>query len=167
MLRKTLALILCLGLLLGAVCAEDAAAEEQRVDVAQSGYDALGIPAEPRYRGKLAYTCKVYTEPDENAEVVGRIIKGEYFWIYAVYPSWTYISYGTTRGFIRRSCIDHANVIDQSTTPPYGVDFYAYSAAVSEEAPVKSGPDADSDTLITLYEGARVALLGFENGWAN
>ena len=165
MLKKALAVLLCLGVLFSAAWAEDAGEEETGVDVAQSELRAEDIPSEPRWRGQLAFTCSVYEAADENAKAVGRILKGEYFWMYAVYPSWAYVSYGSTRGFIRRSCIDHANVVDQSTTPPYGVEFYSYSAVISGEAPVMSAPDENAETLITLYDGARVAFIGFENGW--
>ncbi len=163
MLKKILALLLCLLLLPSAVPAEEAAQEEPAA--AEAPAAAYDIPSEPLWRGKLAYSCNVYEAPDENAESVGRILKGEYFWMYAVYPAWVYVSYGTTRGFIRRSCIDHANVIDESTTPPYGVDFYLYASDVLDGTKVMSAPDEESEVLITLNAGARVALLGFEDGW--
>ena len=166
MYKKAISLLLCLGMLLTFAWAEDAGETEAPAAPQESVTERYHIPAEPLWRGKLAFTCSVYAEPDENAKPVGRILKGEYFWMYAVYPSWVYISYGSTRGFIRRSVIDHANVIDEKTTPPYGVEFYPYAAAVAGDTPVMSAPDENSETLITLHDGARVALLGFENGWA-
>ncbi len=165
MLKKIFSILICLCIMLCSALGENAGEVEQGEDVAQSGISADEIPSEPRWRGQLAFTCNVYDEADENARAVGRLLKGEYFWIYAVYPSWAYVSYGTTRGFIRRSCIDHANVIDQAATPPYGVDFYAYAAVISGEANVMSAPGEDSEVLLTLNDGARVAFIGFENGW--
>ncbi len=163
MIKRLLALLLCLGMCFCFALGEGTGGED--ADASRADPALAGIPSEPLWRGKLAYSCSVYTAMDENAETVGRILKGEYFWMYAVYPSWAYVSYGTTRGFIRRSCIDHANVIDESTTPPYGVDFYAYAASVAGDTPVMSAPDSGSEVLITLHDGARVALLGFEDGW--
>ena len=122
------------------------------------------IPAAPLWNGLMAYNCKVYDRPDENAKVLGRILQGEWIKMYAFDPSWAYVSYGSLRGYIRRSCIDHANTIDKSTTPSYGVEVYTYSAVIQGDAPVMSRVGG-GETLITLHEGARVALLGFENGW--
>ncbi len=161
--RRIVCLIMSCVLMLTIPALGEEAAEEQNSKASAEAVQE--IPAEPRWRGQLAFTATVYDAPNENAKAVGRILKGEYFWMYTVDPSWTYVSYGTTRGYIRRSCIDHVNVIDAGTTPPYGVVFFQYSAVISGEANVMSAPDADSDTLITLYDGARVAFIGFENGW--
>ena len=121
------------------------------------------IPDTPRWTGLMAYTCRIYEQPDGESREVGRILQGEWFKMYAYYPSWAYISYGNTRGYIRRSCIDHVNTIDASTTPPYGVDLYAYTGIVADTAPVLDSPGGSE--LITLQEGARLALIGFQDGW--
>ena len=143
----------CLLSVLCLLCVSWAAAEAPAAD-----------EAAPLWRGKMAYTCRIYALPDENAEVTGRILKGEFFKMYAFDPSWALISYGNEKGYIRRSCIEYANTIDKSATPPYGVDVYAFTGIIGTDAPVLSEPGG-GETLITLHDGAAVALIGFENGW--
>ncbi len=130
----------------------------------ESASPAFTGPDEPLWRGKMAYTCRIYASPDENAEVTGRILSGEFFKMYAFDPSWALISYGSDKGYIRRSCIEYVNTINKTTTPPYGVDVYAFTGIVGEDTPVLSEPGGGEE-LIVLHENAVVALIGFENGW--
>ena len=54
---------------------------------------------------------------------------------------------------------------DPTTTPPYGVDFNHYLGTVeAQDAPVWSAPGGGA-ALITLHQGARVSLIGFEEGY--
>ncbi len=125
----------------------------------------LPMPEEPQWTGITSTACRIYEAPDKESTSLYRIPQGKRFRMYAYYPSWAYVEFEGVKGYIRRNCIESAQTIDDTKSPPYGVDFYPYSATVRIEAPVMSEPDEASETLITLYDGARIALLGFENGW--
>ena len=143
---------------------EAAAEQEEAVEENTNSEVFQNIPETPLWNGLMAFNSRVYDRPSDDAKELGRVLRGERIKLYAFDPSWAYISYGSLRGYIRRSVIDHANPIDKSTTPAYGVDVYMYSAILQKDTPVMSRPES-GETLITLHEGAKVALIGFENGW--
>ena len=120
-------------------------------------------PSSAPWTGVTSTACRIYANPGDDSGI-GRIPEGKRFRLYAAYPSWAYVEYDNIYGYIRRSCIDHADPVDAASTPPYGVDFYRYTGIVRDEAEVKSEPNG-GETLITLYDGARVAFIGIENGW--
>lgn len=120
-------------------------------------------PAAAPWTGVTSTACRIYSSPEDES-AIGRIPEGKRFRLYAAYPSWAYVEYDNIFGYIRRSCIDHADPVDATVTPPYGVDFYQYTGIVRNEAEVKSEPGG-GETLITLCEGARVAFIGIEEGW--
>ncbi len=128
-----------------------------------SGEELKDSPA--RWSGVTYTACRIHESDDPDSTAIGRIPQGKRFRLYYAYPSWAYVEYDGVFGYIRRSCIDHAEAVDPSDTPPYGVDFYPYSAAVSGQAAVMSEPGG-GEVLITLYDGAKVAFMGIENGWA-
>lgn len=118
----------------------------------------------PAYTGVTRVACNIRAEMDKNSAAVGQIPAGKRFDMYWCEPTWAYVRYNGKTGYIRRSCIEHAEPVDPSTTPPYGVEVYAYTAVMAGDAPVMS-QIGGGETLITLHEGARVALIGLENGW--
>ena len=123
------------------------------------------IPDEPQWIGITSTSCRIYVEPDKESKALDRIPEGRKFRMYAYYPSWAYVEYGGTKGYIRRNCIESAETIDPSVSAPYGVDFYQYTAVVKDHAAVLAAPDPRAEVLITLYDGAKVAFIGFENGY--
>jgi hypothetical protein len=87
--------------------------------------------------------------------------------VHALNPTFAYISYepGNMAGYVRRVCLEDTRIVDSYTTPPYGVDFNHFIAAIAaDDADVTTYPGS-GDTLITLHKGARVSFIGFENGY--
>ena len=87
--------------------------------------------------------------------------------VHALNPTFAYVSYepGNMAGYVRRVCLEDTRIVDSCTTPPYGVDFNHFIAAIAaEDADVTTYPGS-GDTLITLHKGARVSFIGFENGY--
>ncbi len=166
MMRRFIALLLCAVMLspcmaIGREAEEEAATEEAQEEDILSGWD---IPEEPPWTGVTANACRIYEEPSQESKAVYRIPETRRFRMYAFDPAWAYVEYAGKKGFIRRNNISHAEPVDASVTPPYGVDVYRYTAVIDGQADVY--PDeGEGEALITLYDGARVALIGFENGW--
>lgn len=122
------------------------------------------------YSGRMRLTAKVYESwaIDEGINHFSSIPAGVWVKIHAVYPTYVLVTYesGRITGYVNRLCIEHPRVIDTETTPPYGVDFNHFIAAIgAEAAPVTTLPGG-GDTLITLYRGAKISFIGFENGYA-
>ena len=86
--------------------------------------------------------------------------------IYAVEPEFVYAQINGRFGYVYRSRIDQVSPVDSVSTPPYGVEVFSLTATAARDTPVLSAPDADAAALITLHEGARLALIGVEGGWA-
>ncbi len=143
----------------------DADLEEVTVTEVKQTLKNEVIPSEPQWIGITSTSCRIYVEPDKESQALARIPQSRKFRLYAYYPSWAYVEYDGTKGYIRRNCIESAETIDPSVSAPYGVDFYPYTAFIKDEAPVLAEPNEDAEVLITLYEGAKVAFLGFENGY--
>ena len=143
----------------------EAAAEQDEVIEDNAHSEVFkNIPDSPLWNGLMAFNSRVYDRPSDDAKELGRVLRGERIKMYAFDPSWAYISYGSLRGYIRRSVIDHATPIDKAATPAYGVDVYMYTAIMHSDVPILSSPE-NGETLITLHDGAKVALIGFEDGW--
>ncbi|MBQ7655539.1 MAG: VanW family protein, partial [Clostridia bacterium] len=87
--------------------------------------------------------------------------------IHALNPTFALVTYepGKITGYIKRVTLEDTRVVDSAATPPYGVDFNHYLVTVdAQDAPVWSAPGG-GETLITLHEGARVSIIGFEEGY--
>lgn len=153
MMKRFTALLLCALCLSGLF----AAAHADTVDPTQHN-------SEPIYTARSSVQVRLLAEPDTDAVSLLSIPKGRRFNVYWVDPTWVEVEYDKKRGYIRRSCIEAVRVIDIVTTPPYGVEEFLYTAAVNGTAPVMSEKGA-GDTLVTLYDGAKVALIGFEDGY--
>ena len=121
------------------------------------------------YTARTRLAGKVYAdwEGTEGIHQIGVVPKYKRVKVLALNPTFAYISYAEDRltGYIRRVCLEDPQVIDPKSTPPYGVEFNRYLAVVSaQDAPVTAAPGG-GETLITLHAGARVSLIGFENGY--
>ena len=121
------------------------------------------------YTARTRLDSKVYTDWDgtEGVNQIGIIPKSRRVSVLALNPTFALVSYseGKIVGYIRRVCLEDPKILDKATTPPYGVDFNHFLAAVeAEDAPVTTAPGG-GDTLITLHRGARVSFIGFENGY--
>ena len=56
--------------------------------------------------------------------------------------------------------------LNPSNTPRYGTTVSRYYARLGRTTDVKAAPDASSQTLITLQEGAMLGLIDIVDGWA-
>lgn len=112
-------------------------------------------------------TTSVYKTMDKESKVLKYMNPGAKIEITALYPNWVAIRYGSKgTGYVLRNRIDVTGALDPVDTPPYpAVQCYFY-AVIDRTVDVKSEPSPDGETLSTLTDGARLAFIGVENGWA-
>ena len=120
------------------------------------------------YSGRICVSARVFARVDETEGIdqIGTIPDKVRVWIHALTPTFALVTYDAYQltGYIKRVCIEEPSPIDPCVTPPYGVEFNRFIAAVAaENAPVVSESGKE---LIVLHQGARVSLIGFENGYA-
>lgn len=117
------------------------------------------------YTARSASDVKLLAKPEEGADMLIRIPKGKRFNVFWLDPTWLECEYEGYRGYLKRSSVEAVKVIDMENTPPYGVMVHTCIAEINGQADVMS-EKGGGDTLITLYDGARVAFIGFEDGYA-
>ena len=111
-------------------------------------------------------TTSVYAEMDILSKRLTYYRAGDRLQVTAVYPGWVEIRYGNGYGYILRHRIDQVTPVDSVHTPPYGVEVFTYTAVITRDTPVLFEPYEGAEVLDVLTSGARVALLGTENGYA-
>ena len=148
-------LLLPLALLLALLCA-CAQAEEKTVL-----YNGITTK---RYGDRS--TTNIYVAMDKTSEVIKTMDPGKKIYITAVYPNWVEVDYNGKTGYILRHRIDVTSVVDPVHTPPYTVEVYHFYAKITRPTEVKADKSAASETLSPLTEGARIAIIGVEDGWA-
>ena len=139
---------------------------------------ALAADSDVLYNGEItrrypnSYT-NVYDKMDldEDGRPAGKVLKtmnaGNKIQITAVYPGWVAIKTGgKSVGYVMRHRIDVLSNPDPVSTPDYPIVAVPYYTVIDRDVEVKAAKDADSDTLSLLTEGARVAIMGLEDGWA-
>ncbi|MBQ8080998.1 MAG: hypothetical protein IJ240_03770, partial [Clostridia bacterium] len=126
---------------------------------------AYGSPdGEPLYRAKTIGESRLLTGPD--GDTVLYLKKDLRIDILAVDPCYVYVRAKNREGYLYRSRLKDVKPYDPETTPPYGVEVFRYMTTAGMPTPILAEPDPTSEELITLYEGARFAIIGFEDGWA-
>ena len=149
--------------------------------------DAVVAAAEPEENGppsikglKPLYTTQIKmmtatgksvvirTAQDTESKGLGAVSAGKTVTIYKVYPAFVLIEYEGVVGYILRTCIDENCVpVDAASTAPYGVMPMAYVATTKQQTPVYMTRDVNGEQhKILLGEGCRVAIMGFEEGFA-
>lgn len=117
------------------------------------------------YRYKDSFT-KVYAKMDKESKAVKYLDPGNKINITAMYPEWVEVVLNDGRtGYIIRQRIDVTEAVDTKNTPPYPVWVQPYYLEIDRTVEVKAEKSADSETLSVLTNGARVAVLGSEDGW--
>ena len=149
-------LILCLALLLSCPTLSAFAAEEALRPVV---YDAIIT------RNYPTSTTSVYAEMDILSKRLAYYRAGDKLQVTAVFPGWVEIRYGKGYGYILRHRVDQVTPLDPKNTPPYGVEVFTYTAVITRDTPVLFTPEEDGEVLDVLTKGAKVALLGAENGY--
>ena len=118
------------------------------------------------YRAETVGESRMLTEPGSWGETVTYVKKGRRVEVLAVEPNFVYVRADHYEGYLYRSRIKNVKAVDPVNTPPYGVIVYQYMAAAAQDVPVLAAPDLNAEVLVTLHPGARLAIIGFENGWA-
>ena len=111
-------------------------------------------------------TTTVYAEMDRLSKRLATYRAGQKLQVTAVYPGWIEIRLNTGLGYVLRNRVDQVVPIDVVNTPPYGVEVYQYTTVISQVTPVLYQPDPEAEVLSVLTPGAKIALLGVENGYA-
>ena len=111
-----------------------------------------------------SYTV-VYREMDMNSEELDRIYAGHALRITAVYPNWVEIQYGSGVAYVIRHRVDRVVPLNEKTTPPYGVWVNGYYTVAEDDILVYSEKSENSQVLSVLTKGAKLALIGIEDGW--
>lgn len=152
-LKKLIALLLAAVLLIGCLPMQAASAK----DVLYRGIIT--------HRFKDSYT-KVYTKMDKDSRAIKVLDPGNKINITALYPEWVEVVLNDGKtGYIIRQRIDVTETVDPVNTPPYPIWVQPYYIEIDRTVEVKSDKDAASETLSVLTDGARVAVLGCEDGW--
>lgn len=151
--KKLIALLLAAVLLIGCLPMQAASAK----DVLYRGIIT--------HRFKDSYT-KVYTKMDKDSRAIKVLDPGNKINITALYPEWVEVVLNDGKtGYIIRQRIDVTETVDPVNTPPYPIWVQPYYIEIDRTVEVKSDKDAASETLSVLTDGARVAVLGCEDGW--
>ncbi len=153
--RKLLTLLMVFTVLAGLVPGRALADEDKPVL-----YNAIITMNYPKS------STSVYAEMDRLSKILDVYRAGKRLQVTAVYPGWVEIKLGNKLGYVLRNRVDQVNPIDPVNTPPYGVEVYTYTAVISQDTPVLFEPQPDAEILNVLTAGAKVALLGMENGYA-
>lgn len=111
-------------------------------------------------------TTSIYPEMDKESRPFKYLNPGAPLEITAVYPDWMEVNYNGRIGYIIRKRVDVTAAADPVHTPPYPAVEHYYYAVIDRTVYVKSDKSAESETLSTLTEGARIAIIGMEDGWA-
>ena len=113
-----------------------------------------------------SYT-NVYEKMDSDSKVIKTLSAGNKIQITAVYPGWVAIKTGSKSvGYVMRHRIDVTENPDPVNVPDYPITHMPYYTVIDRDVEVKAEKDRESDTLSLLTDGAKVAIMGFEDGWA-
>lgn len=129
---------------------------------------SAGAAEEPAiYTGQSRLDLRILAEQSTEAASLGIVPKNRTMEILKVEPYWAKIRYNGKTGYIRRSSIIDTSVktVNPATTPPYSTVECDWLAWVAGDAPILTAPQADAEVLITMHDGARLALLDIEDGW--
>ena len=122
-----------------------------------------------KYTAKIRDTASLQTAPDKDAPRIAYISPNHRVYILEIEPDWLKIrTMQGQEGYIRRGRLAEttAQPLDPSADHAYAAVPCNYLGWVKGEAPVRTAPDASAETLITLYEGARVSFIDVTDGWA-
>ncbi len=111
-------------------------------------------------------TTTVYAAMNRLSKRLDSYRAGKKLQVTAVYPGWVEIRVGSGLGYVLRNRVDQVVPIDPVNTPPYGVEVYTYTAVITQDTPVLHRPEPGAEILSVLTAGAKIALLGTENGYA-
>ena len=127
------------------------------------GYQAL-------YTANMLNSATLRDRTDDKVYNRGlQIPEGAQITIYHVEPNWVLTEYKGDIGWIKRIMLNEGTIqtIDPKNTAPYGVQDMKYIATITEDTYVLNRPDPNATPFkIPVDAGAKIALFGFENGYA-
>ena len=134
------------------------------------GASADGDVPQPLYSGIITHNfassyTNVYREMDTDSEVLDQYFAGRTLRISAVYPNWVEILYGTGVAYVIRHRVDRVVPLNEKSTPPYGVWVNRYYTIAEDDILIHAEKDPSSEVLSVLTKGARLAMVGVEDGW--
>lgn len=121
------------------------------------------------YNARLIKAAPLKEKPDKTLENLTILSEKEKIEILELYPDWVLIRTSKDQtGYIQRRYIDFNRVepADPAITPKYPAILSEYISWVSQETALRTEANSDSDAIITLSPGVRLAIIGIENGWA-
>jgi len=128
---------------------------------------ASAAKLEPLYITMAKISAPIYSEKSKESKATGRIYNGSYVRVYSMDPGWAYINCEGQKGYVPRVYLYSGDPIDDETTPPWGVEFHEYVGTVGPAGlSIYATPDHDGEVLISLGAGARISIVGFQDGWA-
>ncbi len=138
---------------------------------------ALSASASSLAQGDVLYNAKitmnypnsftnVYTAPDKNSSVLGKLNPGNPVQIVEVLPAYLGIVYGGGKGYVIRARVDSVERLDYKNLPPYGVNQLKFYTTFSQDTPIYAEPNASSKVLITMHPGSMVGFIDIVDGWA-
>ena len=111
-------------------------------------------------------TTNVYAKPDTSSTVLATYRPGREIQIVDVQPNFVQIKLGKRTGWVLRHRIMDPVALDFVHTPKFGTAVNHLFTTVDNPIEVKAAPDAGSQTLIVLTQGAKIGFLDADNGWA-
>lgn len=128
---------------------------------------AEAAPQPARYRGSLYFGVEVFERMDFDSPRLGYINRNSTVDILQVEPAWLKVRYKDMEGYIKRQAMLDSSIknLDPQANPAYGTVPNAWLAWVAGEAAILAAPDDQAQALVTLQEGARLALIDIEDGW--
>jgi len=123
----------------------------------------------PLYVGVTNTTLFIREEPFQDSEAIGLLNNGEKAYVVEYEPGWLKVVKGNEEdwvtGYVVRHRVAQVAPLDGAVYP-YGTTPATYTATIAEDTMLYASPKAEGDALFRLSEGARVAILAIENGWA-
>jgi len=123
---------------------------------------------EAPYNARTSAEAPLYQVMDKKSAPIGSLRKNMNIEVLEVHPDWLLVRADDRQGYIRRKNI-HLNDVtrtDLGAAPFYAAVPCTYLAWVKGTAQVMDSPNANATELIALHDGARVALIDIEDGWA-
>lgn len=127
--------------------------------------------AEPTslYNARLIKAAPLKARPDKTLENKAVLSEKEKIEILALYPDWLFIrTENGNSGYIQRRYLDFNRVepVNPAVTPKYPAILSEYISWVEKTTALREAPDLTSKAIINLSTGARLAIIGIEDGWA-
>lgn len=121
------------------------------------------------YLATVVIDCSVRKDQskEEDAVRLCNVKEGAEIEILDVDVDWVYARYNGVEGWMKRLWIaGRPKAIEPTTTPPYGVYPYRYTAVVARETHVQLAPGDGIKHQVTLGPGTKLALMDIYEGWA-